>query len=86
MDESSQPGPYETERNAAASVRHILDSPPGSWQAGSHKHLEDACTAAGVRLGSFDHRILLWLAGYEPATAAVVAGLIARAHAAGCAS
>ncbi len=76
-------GPYETGREAAAAVRHITGSPPGSWADGSHRLLEDACRAAGAELGAFDHRILLWLAGFEPATVAVVAGLITRAHEAG---
>jgi hypothetical protein len=76
-------GPYETERQAAAAVRHITASPPGSWQDGEHRLLEDACRAAGVQLGAYDHRILLWLAGWEPATCAVIAGLITRAHEAG---
>jgi hypothetical protein len=71
---------YDTERDAAASVQHILGSPPGSWETGNHKHLEDACLVAGVTLGAFDHRVLLWLAGWEPSTVAVVASLITRAH------
>lgn len=77
-------GPFETERQAAGPVRHILDSPPGTgaWGDGNHRLLEDACTTAGVQLGAYDHRILLWLAGYEPAACAVIAGMIRRAHAA----
>ena len=57
--------PYETEREARESVRNILDSPPGTgaWTDGNHRLLDDACRAAGVQLGAFDHRILLWLAG-----------------------
>ena len=75
-------GPYETERQAADAARHIYDSPPGTgaWGDGNHRLMEDACTAAGVRLGAYDHRILVWLAGWEPATCAVIAGLITRAH------
>jgi hypothetical protein len=74
-------GPYETERQAAASVRHIYDSPPGTgaWGDGCHRLLEGACAAAGVQLGAYDHRILVWLTGWEPATCAVIAGLITRA-------
>ena len=86
-DHSSHPGsphatagPYQTEREAAAAVRHITASPAEAWGPGLHKVLEDACTAAGVELGAYDHAILLWLAGWEPSTVAVVAGLIARAH------
>jgi hypothetical protein len=73
-------GPYETERQAADAARHIYDSPPGpAWGEGNHRLLEDACTAAGVQLGAYDHRILLWLAGWEPSACAVIAGIIRRA-------
>jgi hypothetical protein len=74
-------GPYETEREASAAVQHILDSQPGTgaWGDGNRQLLEDACRAAGVQLGAYDYRIVLWLAGWEPATCAVVAGLITRA-------
>jgi len=73
-------GPYQTEREAAAAVRHITSSPAESWQDGMHKLLEDTCRAAGVELGAFDHQIVRWLAGWEPAAVAVVAGLIGRAR------
>jgi hypothetical protein len=74
------PGPYETERDARMAVSHITRSTAESWQDGSQRLLEDACTAAGVTLGAYDQRILRWLAGFEPATCAVIAGLISRAH------
>ena len=32
-------------------------------------------------MGAYDRRILAWLAGFEPQTCAVVAGLITRANA-----
>ncbi len=73
-------GPFGTERQAAAAVAHITSSPPASWEPGLHQHLENACAAAGVNLGAYDHQVMLWLAGWEPSTVAVVAGLIARAH------
>jgi hypothetical protein len=78
-------GPYETERQAADAARHIYDSPPGTgaWGDGNRRLPEEACIAAGVQLGAYDHRILLWLAGYEPSTCAVIAGLITRAHTGG---
>lgn len=77
-------GPFETELEARSAVQHILASPPGkgAWTGGNHRLLEDACRTAGVQLGAYDHRILLWLAGWEPAVCAVIAGLITRAHAA----
>jgi hypothetical protein len=75
--------PYETERQAADAARHIYDSPPGTgaWGDGNLRLLEDACRAAGVQLGAYDTRILVWLTGWEPSTCAVIAGLITRAHA-----
>jgi hypothetical protein len=68
--------PYETEREARAAVAHITPSPPGTgaWSDGNRQLLEDACRAAGVQLGAYDYRILMWLAGYEPSTCGVIAG------------
>ncbi len=78
-------GPYETERQAAGAARHIYGSPPGTgaWTAGNYRLLCEALAAAGVGLGAYDHRILAWLAGFEPSTVAVVADWITRAHQAG---
>jgi hypothetical protein len=69
-------GPSETEREAAAAARHVYDTDaaPGAWRDGSLRMLEDACRAAGVQLGAYDHRILVWLAAYEPSTCAVSPG------------
>lgn len=80
-------GPYETEREAAGAARHIYDSPPGTgaWSDGNLRLMEDACRTAGVMLGAYDQRILVWLAGWEPTTCAVIAGLVTRPHAAGLA-
>src|SRR6266568_3723268 len=78
-------GPFGTEYEARASVEHILSSPTEAMRDGNHRLLEDACRAAGVELGKWDERILVWLAKWEPSTVAVVAGLIARAHEAGAA-
>jgi hypothetical protein len=74
-------GPYETPREAMAAVQHITSSPPGSgaWRDGSLRLLEDACRAAGVRLGAYDDDVMVWLSGLEPWTCAVIAGLITRA-------
>lgn len=80
-------GPFETEAGARTSpaVRAVYDAfdrAPGVGKMAVHNHrmLCEALSAAGVGLGAYDHRILLWLAGWEPQTCAVVAGLIARAH------
>jgi hypothetical protein len=74
-------GPFETQRQAVGSARHITGSPPGAWKDGNLRLLEEACRAARVQLGAYDSRILVWLAGWEPWACAVVAGLITRAHA-----
>jgi hypothetical protein len=47
------------------------------------RHLVQACAAAGVELGDYDRRVLVWLAGLQPETAQVVIGWIGRAYAAG---
>jgi hypothetical protein len=74
-------GPYETQRQAADSVRHIIDSPPVAWEDGNLRLLEGACRAAGVQLGAYDSQILVRLTGWDPWVCAVIAGLIARGHA-----
>jgi hypothetical protein len=80
-------GPFETERDASEipAVREIYTAARASSRRGvmaerSYQLLEDACTAGGVELGQYDHRILLWMAGWEPQMCAVVAGLISRAN------
>jgi hypothetical protein len=83
-------GPYETEREVRElpAVRAIYDAMHASHRRGvmgerGYRLLDEACRAAGVEVGAYDHRILVWLAGFEPETCAVFAGLIRRAHAAG---
>lgn len=82
--------PIETERQARQlpAVRAVYaafdaDPGPGKMTAPNLRMLLDAVGAAGVRIGAYDVRILEWLAGYEPQTCAVLAGLITRAAAAG---
>lgn len=83
-------GPFETERQAAGTpaVRAIYDASRASRRRGvmeerSHRLLCEMLTAAGVELGAYDHRIVMWLAGWEPQTCVVIAGVITRAHQAG---
>lgn len=82
-------GPYESRREVASlpSVGAVYDAmhagPPGTGQRECWKLLRDACEQAGVILGTYDARIVAWLAGWEPEACAVVAGLITRAHEAG---
>jgi hypothetical protein len=54
---------------AATLVRYIRRR-RGVMGERSHRLLEEACTAAGVKLGAFDHRIVQRLVGYEPSSAA----------------
>ena len=80
--------PYETWRQARADVTRVYAQCEHSSQRGvlgeaNLAQLREACDQASVRLGAFDARILAWLAGWEPETCAVVAGLITRAYAAG---
>jgi hypothetical protein len=79
----SASGPYEDERQASAAARHITSLPPGTWGDGNHRMLCEALSDAGVELGAYDHAIVQWLAGWEPSTVAVIAGIIRRAYQAG---
>jgi hypothetical protein len=73
-------GPFETEREARAAV---APAPGRPLTEINHRLLCEALAAAGVELGTHDHCIVQWLAGWEPSTWAAVAGLITRAHKAG---
>ena len=86
----STTSPFETEAQAreTPAVRAVYEAfgaDPGVGRMAPHNHrmLCGALAAAGVDLGAYDHRIISWLAGWEPETCAVIAGLVSRAHAAG---
>lgn len=79
-------GPYENERQALAepmpqAVRNIQDA--DTIRDTITGHLLRACDQAGIDLGAYDHRTLIWLADGETSTAQVLIGLISRAYAAG---
>ena len=81
-------GPFATEREAREdpAVWAIYEAALTAWQPGAlgegnRRILSEALGGAGVKLGAYDARIVNWLAGYEPTTCAVVAGLITRAAA-----
>jgi hypothetical protein len=83
-------GPFETERQvqelpAVRAVYAAFGADPGVGRMAAHNErmLRESCATAGVALGAFDARIVSWLAGWEPGTCAVIAGLISRAYAAG---
>jgi hypothetical protein len=71
-------GPFATERQAWHAADVAAPGSPMGPEA-NRALLLDALNAAGVQLGAYDRRIVDWLANYEPATCAVIAGLITRA-------
>ena len=83
-------GPFgtETEARELPAVQAIYAAfsagpGPGAMEPHTRAMLAEACEDHGVVLGAFDRRVLDWLAGWEPATCAVICGLIGRAHEAG---
>lgn len=77
-------GPFESESQALAApavraVYRAYDAGTTSLRDGAADLLLSACEKAGVTLGAYDRRILVWLAGFEPQAAAAVAGIIVRA-------
>jgi hypothetical protein len=69
---------------AVRAVYAAFGADPGVGRMARHNErmLWESCAAAGVALGAFDARVVSWLAGWEPGTCAVIAGLIGRAYAA----
>ena len=73
-------GPYEIDRRLRElpAVRAIYDAMRASYRRGvmdelGYRLLDEACEAASVKVGADDHRILIWLGGFEPEMCAVVA-------------
>jgi hypothetical protein len=77
-------GPFATEQQAHAASWYARQGQSGATGAANHAQLTAACAAAGVQLGSYDEAIIAWLAGWEPATCAVIAGFITRGTAGIC--
>lgn len=75
------PGPYASDREAANDARDVYRAGPGGFVGANYERLINACIQTGITVGAFDHRILVWLSGWEPETCQVVIGLITRAHA-----
>lgn len=71
----------EAQARAVPAVRAVYAEPPGQgrWAPLNHRMICEALSAAGVHVGSYDHRIIWWLAGWEPQVCAVIAGFIIRA-------
>ncbi|MFF5261294.1 hypothetical protein ACFY4C_20320 [Actinomadura viridis] len=80
----AQHGPFETSDQAVAAAREVYEAmrlgPPGTMRRANLDRLTDAIVAAGVELGAYDRQIVKWLAGWEPETVAVIAGLVLRAN------
>ena len=81
--------PFDSDRQArelpeVAAIYAAFERDHGIGKMALHSHrlLCEALSAAGVELGAYDHRIVGWLAGWEPQTCAVIAGWVQRAAAA----
>ncbi len=57
-----------------------LESDPGGFLPGDDRSAVLAGVLEGVELGSWDRRVVGWLAGLDTSTALTVASLIARAR------
>lgn len=91
-------GPYHTERDTFTAPLHLAwrglhdeglvhsGDPQGVARGMAVRHLHEACRNAGVGLGAYDDRILVWLARGDLGPIAVVIGLLSRAYAAGMAA
>jgi hypothetical protein len=91
-------GPYETEDEALlepmpVAVSELFDAglvrsgdPENLVQNVVLAHVIAACEAVGIRRGTFDDRVLEWLARLDVAVGQVLIGLVRRAYAAGAAS
>jgi hypothetical protein len=71
------PGPYNTEAEAIGAIGQPAEGErPRQLNLA---RLQTAADRAGVRLGSYDTRVLRWLAEQDPAAGEVIAALIDRA-------
>lgn len=85
-------GPYESETDtydeplyreirAIHGSGRVRPGDPDRLVSGAQlRHLEAACEAAGVELGTYDRNVLAWLANWPEPTVQVVIGLITRAN------
>jgi hypothetical protein len=79
------PGPYDTEadtRSVTLPLWAAWDADPGAGKMAPQlrQFLGQTLEAASVEMGRYDDRIADWLAIWEPATVAVVAGWVIRAR------
>jgi len=84
--DASTAGPFGTEADARAAARALGGPPEPGWSIlqkdQRRRMLAEACGKAGVTLGAYDARILVWLSGWDDGVCAVVAGIVTRAAAA----
>jgi hypothetical protein len=73
----SNPGPYETSRDALSAIRP--DDGSFTGRDAQARLLADIMRSAGVRLGGWDWIVLRWLADLDAPTVAVIAGWVQRA-------
>ncbi len=76
-------GPFETEADARHASLWETRGRDAGMDMDAANMADLAAGLSGVELGAYDKRIIAWLVGYEPATVAVVCGLISRAREAG---
>jgi hypothetical protein len=78
------PGPFASEAEATDWAREII--PREGWSASivqaNRDLLGNVLESTGVELGAYDRVVRDWLADYEPAMVAAVAGWVARSHSA----
>jgi hypothetical protein len=72
-------GPFETEREALAASLWAGHGRDAGMTMEAANVADLAAALSGAELGGYDRRIIEWLAGWEPATVAVICGLISRA-------
>jgi hypothetical protein len=77
-------GPFESEHEAgeaahAMQAQYLTNPAIAPGAETNRMMLLDTINAAGVQLGEYDREVIGWLAGQEPETCVVIAGLISRA-------
>lgn len=72
-------GPFETSDEASAAARAAAGEPEHPTAVANGRLLWRELGAAGVEMGAYDQKVVEWLANWEPATVAVIAGWVSRA-------
>lgn len=72
-------GPFQTECEASAAARAAAGEPEHPTAVANGRLLWRELGSAGVEMGAYDQKVVEWLAKWEPATVAVIAGWVNRA-------